>query len=95
MIDLNRRLRDGHLLSAIPRRQSCTARNRKLVQERCGNGAVFSPVDTPERCLTQGLDLLIGQFEPEFPVFVTEYRNARVVAEPGSKPELKIVEPAA
>lgn len=46
-----------------------------------------------ERCLTQGLDLLIGQFEAEFPEFVTEYRNARVVPKPGSKPELKIVEP--
>lgn len=46
-----------------------------------------------ERCLTEGLDLIIGQFESDFPEFVTEYRNARVVAEPGSKPELKIVEP--
>ena len=48
-----------------------------------------------ERCLTDGLDLLINQFAEEHPEFVAEFKNARVVADAPStsKPVLEVVQP--
>lgn len=42
-----------------------------------------------KKCLTEGTDLLIEQFEEDFPEFVAEYRAARVVVDPATpaKPE--------
>jgi len=72
--------------SPLPRQKISS---RKSTTERLAEELIAT-----ERCLTEGLDLLIGQFETEFPEFVAEFRNARVVAEGGSKPELKVVQPA-
>lgn len=46
-----------------------------------------------ERCLTEGLDLLINQFAEEHPEFVAEFKNARVVADgpSASKPVLEVL----
>ena len=48
-----------------------------------------------ERCLTEGLDLLIDQFQADYPEFVAEFKNARVVADgpTATKPELSVVQP--
>ena len=67
---------------------------QKITSRKSATERLAEEFAAAERCLTEGLDLLIGQFEAEHPEFVAEYRNARVVAEPGTKPELKIVEPA-
>lgn len=66
---------------------------QKITSRKSATERLAEEFAAAERCLTEGLDLLIGQFEAEFPEFVTEHRNARVVAEPGSKPELKVVQP--
>ena len=48
-----------------------------------------------ERCLTEGLDLLIDQFQTDYPEFVAEFKNARVVASAPttSAPVLEVVQP--
>lgn len=66
---------------------------QKITSRKSARQRLAEEFSAAERCLTEGLDLLIGQFETEFPEFVAEYRNARVVAEAGSKPELKVVQP--
>lgn len=48
-----------------------------------------------ERCLTEGLDLLIDQFQTDYPEFVAEFKNAHVVASAPTTlaPVLEVVQP--
>ena len=49
-----------------------------------------------ERCLTEGLDLLISQFAEDHPEFAGEFKNARVVVEgPTSKNVVELAQPDA
>ena len=47
-----------------------------------------------EKCLTEGLDLLVDQFEEDYPEFVAEFNNARVVVEgPTAKTVVELAQP--
>ena len=52
---------------------------QKITSRKSATERLAEEFAAAERCLTEGLDLLIGQFEAEHPEFVAEYRNARVV----------------
>ena len=61
--------------AAVPKPRETITR-RKSVRERLGR-----EFRAAEKCLTEGMDLLIDQFDEDHPEFVAEYKNARVVVD--------------
>jgi len=66
--------------------------SRKSATER-----LAAEFQAAQKCLTEGLDLLVEQFEEDYPEFVTEFRNARVVVEgpTASNEVVELAQPAA
>ena len=68
---------------------------QKITSRKSATERLAREFRAAERCLTEGLDLLIQQFEEDHPEFVAEFKNARVVVDgpTASKPLVELAQP--
>ena len=66
-----------------------------IVHESAAKERLAREFRAAEKCLVEGLDLLVDQFEEDHPEFVAEFKNARVVVEgpTASKPVVELAQP--